>query len=432
MTRLILEDACILDGDNAPRRGHVIIAGERIEAVSEGPSPARPEDRIIALDGRTVMPGMILGHYHAGYWNMGLGGAPLGLEATPPLQAVRAASNLKTALECGFTGVISAGAPNAIDAAMKAAIAEGTIPGPRIMAGSRDVSSTGHSADQSFPSHWQIGAKGAVNRADGPEGFRRAVREEVKDGAEIIKIFATDGHATGGDGSGWAISKDEFAMAVQTAHERGVRTRAHIANREAILYALDFGVHIIDHGDWFDEACIERILETGAYLAPSLFFPKAMMTAMPGIAFTELMKAPYAAMAEALPRINAAGVKLLIGDDYGTMGCPHGRYAEELALYVDEVGIPALDVIRWATRHGAEAMGLGSETGTLEAGKLADLLVIDGDPLADITILQDRARLLAVFKGGEAAVDNLAALERRTGARHQPAPETASRSAMVN
>jgi len=421
MARLILEDATIVDGDNPPRRGDVVIRGDRIEAVGPGAAPARPGDRVIALAGRTVMPGMIIGHYHAGYWNMGLGSAPLGLDAPPALQGVRAASNLKLALECGFTGVIGAGGPNGIDACMKAAIAEGTIMGPRIMAGSRDVSSTGHSSDQSFPSHWQIAAKGGINRADGPDAFRRAVREEIKDGAEIIKIFATNGHATGGDGSGWEISKDEFAAAAAAARERGAKTRAHIANRDAILYALDLGVHIIDHGDGFDEACIDRILAKGAYLTPSMFFPKLMMAALPGNPFTELMKLPYVEMADILPIANKAGVKLLIGDDYGAAACTHGRYAEELELYVNEVGIPALDVIRWATKHGAEAMGLGAETGTLEPGKLADLIVVDGDPLADITILQDRSRILGVLKGGEAAVDRLAALEKHASAA-EPVP----------
>lgn len=207
------------------------------------------------------------------------------------------------------------------------------------------------------------------------------------------------------------ITREEFAAAVGAAHDRGVKVRAHIANRDAVLMALELGVHIIDHGDGFDEACIDRILERGAYLAPSLLYPKVVMAAMPGVPYTGLMIAPFEQMARDLPRINAAGVKLLIGDDYGAMFMDHGRYAEELALYVNEIGIPALDVIRWATRNGAEAMGLGEVTGTLVPGKLADLLVVDGDPLADITILQDRARLLAVLKGGQAVKDDLAPLE---------------------
>lgn len=411
MSRLILKDANLLDGDNAARRATIVVLDKKIESITTSPVTASADDRVVDLKGRTVMPGMVQAHFHAAYWNAGATGKPLGLEVPPALAAIRAAKNLRTALDCGFTGVIGAGAPHAIDAAMKMAIAEGSLVGPRIMAGSCDVSSTGHSADMSYPSWWQIGVKGAINRSNGPEEFRRAVREEIKDGAEIIKVFATDGHGTGGSGENWAISRDEFAMAVRTADERGVKVRAHIANRAAILYALELGVHIIDHGDGFDDECIERILKTGKFLTPSLFFPKTMMTIAPGIPFTEQMKPGYEAMAAILPRANAAGVKLLVGDDYGATGVEHGRYAEEMALYVNEIGIPALDVIRWATKHGAEAMGLGAVTGTLAPGKFADLLVVDGDPSADITVLQDRKRLLAIYKEGAAVKDELKTLE---------------------
>jgi imidazolonepropionase-like amidohydrolase len=409
MTRLILTDTNIVDGENAARRGTLVIAGGRIEAASEAPVEARLGDRTIALGGRTVMPGMVLGHYHAGYWKM-RPGAPLGLDAPTPLQTLRAASNVKLALESGFTGIIGAGSPNGIDAGLKAAIAEGTIIGPRMIACSRDVSATGHSSDLSYPSHWAIGVKGGINRADGADSFRRAVREEIKDGAEIIKLFVTRGHATGGTGHEMEMTRDEFAAAVEAAHHRGAKIRAHIANRDAILMALDLGIHIIDHGDGFDEQCIERSLAQEVYLTPSLLYPKVVIGAMPGTPYTDLMIEPYEQMKRDLPAINAAGVKILIGDDYGAMFMDHGRYAEELALYVNDVGIPALDVIRWATRNGAEAMGLGDETGTLTPGKLADLVVIDGDPVSDITILQDPARIIEVFKGGVAVKNGLAAL----------------------
>jgi imidazolonepropionase-like amidohydrolase len=421
MTRLILQDATIIDGENAPRRGTLVISGDRIEAVGAAPVEAGPGDRVVALGGRTVMPGMILGHYHAAYWKM-KAGTPLGLDAPTPLQALRAASNLQLALESGFTGVISAGAPNAIDPALKAAIAEGTIKGPHMVACSRDVSATGHSSDMSFPAHWDIRAKGGVNRADGADAFRRVVREEIKDGAEIIKLFVTRGHATGGTGGEWEMTREEFAAAVGAAHDRGVKVRAHIANRDAVLAAIDLGIHIVDHGDGFDDECVERSLERGTFLTPSLLYPKVVIAAMPGTPYTDLMVAPFEQMARDLPAINKAGVKLLIGDDYGAMFMDHGRYAEELALYVNEVGIPPLDVIRWATKNGAEAMGLGDQTGTLAAGKLADLVVVNGDPLADITILQDRARLLAVFKCGEAVTDQLGTLEpQRAGTERAPA-----------
>ncbi len=155
-----------------------------------------PEDRVVELAGRTVMPGLVSSHFHATYHELGSKVAPFGLEEPPALQAVRAAHHLELLLRSGFTGAVSAGAPFAIDASMKAAIAEGLFPGPRLMAGSRDVSTTGHAGDKSFPWYWDVGAQGAINRSDGPDEFRRAVREEIKRGAEIIKMFVTGGHGT--------------------------------------------------------------------------------------------------------------------------------------------------------------------------------------------------------------------------------------------
>jgi imidazolonepropionase-like amidohydrolase len=408
MVRLILANANLLDGDNPARRASVVVEGERIAALSAGPVEARPDDRVVDLAGKTLMPGMILGHYHAGYWGTGGSGKPVGFEATPALQAIRATHNLRTTLDCGFTGAISAGVPHAIDAALKDAMAEGLIEGPRLIASSRDVGSTGFSADLSYPDWWQLGARGGVNTANGADDFRRAVRQEIKDGAEIVKLFVTGGHATGGTGKIREITEAEFAAAVEAARDRGCKTRAHIASAEATLLAVKLGVHIVDHGDGLDDACIDALAASGTFLTPSLLFPKEIMKMMAGQPFAEAMRADWDAMAAILPKANAAGVKLLVGDDYGAFSLTHGRYGEELAIYVDEVGIPALDVIRWATKHGAEAMGLADQTGTIEPGKLADLVVVDGDPSADIAVLQDRAKILAVFKGGRAVKDGLA------------------------
>jgi len=410
MTRLILQDANLLDGDRPGRRATILIAGDRIEAVTDSPVEARPGDRVVPLAGRTVMPGMVQAHFHAAYWQLGGSGRPVGLDVSPAHTTLRAACNLRTALDCGFTGVIGAGGPHGIDPAMKAAIAEGSLVGPRIMAGSRDISSTGSSNDASFPSWMQVGAKGGVIAADGPDAIRRAVREEAKDGAEIVKLFVTRGHGTGGTGTDWDMAPEEVEMAVRTATERGIKTRAHVSSADANLFCIENGVHIIDHGDGFDDRCIDRILAQGAFLTPSLFFLKRMMTIAPGIPYTEAMKPEFEGTARNLAKINAAGVKLLTGDDFGAAGVDHGMYAEELILYVNEIGIPAIDVIRWATKFGAEAMGLGDQTGTIEAGKLADLLVIDGDPSKDITVLRNRDNLLGIFLGGVAIKDQLSAI----------------------
>jgi imidazolonepropionase-like amidohydrolase len=402
--RLVLRGATVLDADGARPRSTLVIDERRITAVRAGTDAdtveTGPQDRVVELGGRTVMPGMVSSHFHATYHELGSKTAPFGLEEPPALQAVRAAHHLELALRSGFTAVVSAGAPFAIDASMKAAIAEGLFPGPRLMAGSRDVSTTGHAGDKSFPWYWDVGARGAVNRSDGPDEFRRAVREEIKQGAEIIKMFVTGG--------------------IEAAHERGALVRGHIANGDAIHMALDAGIDVVDHGDGLDEVAIERMVELGTFLVPSQLFPARFAEMMGGgLGFTAAMAQEIERSMAMLPRANRAGVKLLCGDDYGAISLPHGRYADELEFYVKEAGIPALDVLRWATRNGAELLGRGHELGAVREGYLADLLVVDGDPLADIGLLQDQTRIAAIMKGGTLVKDELAALgASSTGGRH--------------
>jgi imidazolonepropionase-like amidohydrolase len=410
--RLIFNRANLIDGDAPARLSSVVVEGRHIGAVLDDPTQrGEPGDRTVDLAGRTLMPGMITCHFHATYEDLGAKTTPFGLEDPPALQAIRAAKNLERLLLCGFTGAVSAGAPFAIDASMKTAIRQGLIRGPRLMAGSRDVSTTGHAGDKSFPWYWEVGAAGAVHRCDGPDEFRRAVRQEIKEGAEIIKMFVTGGHGTVAPREQIEMSREEMAAGIQAAHQRGAKVRGHIANREAIEMALDLGIDVIDHGDGLDRSAIDRMVSTGTFLVPSQYFPRRFSEGMGGSAlgFAAGMAADIEEALEILPQANAAGVRVVIGDDYGALGLPHGRYADELEFYVKEAGIPPLDVIRWATKFGAELMGRGHQLGTVAPGKLADLLVVDGDPLEDIGVLQDTDSLVAIIKGGELVKDQLEA-----------------------
>jgi imidazolonepropionase-like amidohydrolase len=418
VARLILSSATVLDADGPRPHSTVAVEDRRItvvcsDSVADAALDARPDDRVVDLGGRTVMPGLVSSHFHATYHELGSKVAPFGLEEPPALQAVRAAHHLELALRCGFTGAVSAGAPFAIDASMKTAIAEGLFPGPRLMAGSRDVSTTGHAGDKSFPWYWEVGARGAVNRSDGPDEFRRAVREEIKQGAEIIKMFVTGGHGTVAPAEQTEMSRAELNAGIEAAHERGALVRGHIANRDALHMALDAAIDVVDHGDGLDEAAIGRMVDQGTFLVPSQLFPArfAEMMGGGGLGFTAGMAEDIERALAILPVANEAGVKLLCGDDYGAIGLPHGRYADELEFYVKEAGIAPLDVLRWATLHGAELMGRSHELGSVREGYLADLLVVDGDPLGDIGMLEDPHRLLAVIKGGTLAKDELASLE---------------------
>jgi imidazolonepropionase-like amidohydrolase len=293
---------------------------------------------------------------------------------------------------------------------MRRAINERLVPGPRFVPGSRELSTTGHGNDTN-PWYWEMAAWGAARICDGPEEFRKAVRDEVKRGAQMIKLFVTGGHGVLTPKDRVEMTRAELTAAVDSAHGRGALIRGHIVNKPAILMAVEAGIDVIDHGDDMDDECIAALAEAGTFVAPSVLFPKTFLEHMgSGLGFGDRMRADLEQTLAVLPQANAAGVKLVVGDDYGAVGFAHGRYAEELEVYVRDAGIPALEVVRWATKHGADLMGRAEELGTVAEGKLADLLVVDGDPLDDIAVLQDRDRLLAIVKDGVLEKDELARL----------------------
>lgn len=408
MTRLALTGARLLDGNRpAVDNATVVLDGERIAEVRTG-APAGPVDRVIDLGGRTLMPGMFTCHFHSTYHELGSQpNVPYGDEYPPSYLALIAARNLRTALEHGYTGVVGAGGSHHIEGGLKRAINDGLIPGPRFWPSSRELSTTGHSND-AVPWHWGMSAPGAVRICDGADAFRLGVREEVKRGAAVIKLFVTGGHGTTAPKDRIEMTRDELAAAIDAAHQRGVLIRGHLVNKPAIMMALELGIDIVDHCDEMDDEVITALVETGASVVPSLHFPKHFVdTFGSGLGFSaDAIRADLEYMYAMIPKAQAAGVRFVLGDDYGAVGFAHGMYGGELRLYVEHAGITPLDVIGWATRNGAQLVRRGDDLGTVEAGKLADLIVVDGDPCADIGALADH-RPLAVIKGGDLVAGTL-------------------------
>lgn len=405
MARTVLTNVNLLDGLNPAVSGAtVVVDGERIAAVhghDEVVTPAA-DDVVVDAGGRTVIPGMATCHFHSTYLDLGSRATPYGYDHPPAIQALIAARNLKAALASGFTTAVSAGASHDIDPAMATAIATGMIPGPRFVPGSRELSTTGHANDNT-PPHWNLQSTAAMRLCDGPDEFRKGVRTEVRAGARVIKLFVTGGHLTTVDKHRTEMTRDELAAAIETAHERDVLIRGHITNKAAIMMAIELGVDIVDHCDDIDDEVIAALAETGTFMVPSVRLPEVVLEqhgAWMGPDAVAAMRDDLARMYELLLKADAAGVRILVGDDYGAAGLPHGAYSGELASYVTNAGMSPLDVLRWAAPNGAALVGREHELGTIAPGKLADLVVLDADPSVDVTVLGDATHVVAVLIGG--------------------------------
>ena len=433
--RIVFRDANLVDGKNPKRRGvNVVVEGDRIAAVSTGPVEERPDDRVIDLAGRTLMPGTVQSHFHShfGAFGEGVSAPALGLEASPGYLGMLAAHNARIALDCGVTSALGSSNAWAIDVALKEAILAGLTPGPRFLAGSRELVTTGEMSDYPNNRNWFMGLTntGLSYRVDGVDAFRRAVREEVGRGADIVKLSTGPGHGSSPTRDIMYLTRDELRAAVDTAHNLGARVRAHSPSRTSVRECARAGVDVIDHADRMDEECIEAILEAGSFVVPSMLwtvrfleiaenwdhaehvlpinegFPESLPVTLERI---RGVREDFEYTCRIMPEAAQAGVKMVVGDDFGTPVMPHGDYASELEFYVKQLGVPALEVIRWATFNGAELMGMNDELGLVEAGRLADLAVVDGDPLDDITCLKDPSNILAVLKDGQFVKDQLEA-----------------------
>lgn len=432
--RIVFRNALLFDGTGPSRPGTTVaLRDDRIDAVAaDGVLPPRPGDREIDLAGRTLMPGMVQAHFHAHFGAFGEGvlAPALGLEAAPGYLSMLAAKNAETALQRGFTGAVGSSNAHCIDVSLKEAIQAGIVAGPRYLAGSREIVTTGESSDYANNRNFfmQLGCTGLTWAVDGPDAWRHAARVEAGRGCDVIKVSAAPGHGSVATRDVTYPTPDELRALVEAAHTLGARVRAHAPSRSSILACARAGVDIIDHADRIDDECIEAILDADCTVVPSMLWSRrflelaeawdhdqAVLPISEGFPETpDAVRARIAAVredyeytCEAMPRAARAGVRMVVGDDYGTPLLPHGDYGSELVLYVKELGMTPLEVLRWATRNGAELMGLGDRAGVIEPGRLADLVVVDGDPLVDVGVLAEPERIRAVYLGGRAVRDTL-------------------------
>jgi imidazolonepropionase-like amidohydrolase len=412
----LIHNGRLIDGTGAPpvpdaalliRDGRIAYAG-RTAGLPELP-PGRTE---IDARGGTILPGLVEAHFHPTYFNV----ASLeDLDIKYPVEYVTllAAANARLALECGYTAARSGGSLFNIDVWLKRAIDSDVTPGPRLAASGREICGVGGLMDWN-PDFRKIGMEGLVLLVNGPEDARAAVRKLVKDGVEWVKTYPTGDAAAPdvNDHHTLCMTFEEMHAVVATAHNHKLKVTGHCRATEGIKNALRAGYDTLEHGSFMDDEALDLLLARDVPVVPALYFEwasieRAAEFRMPQ-KVTDGHKETLEGGAESARRILKAGGRLGMGGDYGFAWNPHGDYARELAFFVHYVGFSPLETIRCATKTGAEIMGREDEFGTLEAGKLADVLVVDGDVAADIALLQDRSRFLAVLQGGVVKAGQLA------------------------
>ncbi|KAA5537972.1 amidohydrolase family protein [Roseiconus nitratireducens] len=413
---MVIRHGQVVDGTGSPPMadGAVVINDDKITFVGpESELPPLPEDaRDIDARGGTIMPGLVEAHFHATYFNVR---SLEDLDIKYPVEYVSllASVNCKLALECGYTAARSGGCLFNVDFWLKRAIEEDLILGPRLSSSGREICSAGGLMDWN-PEFRKIGMEGLVFIINGQEDARKAVRALVKDGIEWVKTYPTGDAAAPdvNDHHTLCMTFEEMNAVVATAHNHGMKVTGHCRATEGIKNALRAGYDCIEHGTFMDDEALDLLLERDVPCVPALYFEKASVLRGEEFGLPQQVidghQETLDGGAESAKRILRSGGRLGMGGDYGFGWNPHGDYARELTYFVNDVGLTPLEVITCATKTGAEIMGRGDEFGTLESGKLADVLVVDGDVIKDIAVLEDRSRFIAVIQNGEIKAGRLA------------------------
>jgi imidazolonepropionase-like amidohydrolase len=405
---MLIDHGQLVDGTGATaiRDAALVIRDGRIAYAgpAAGAPPVEPNAAHVDARGGTIMPGLVEAHFHPTYFNV----ANLeDLDIKYPVEYVTllAATNARLALECGYTAARSGGSLFNIDVWLKKAIEEDLVPGPRLAASGREICGVGGLMDWN-PDFRKVGMEGLVLLVNGADEGRRAVRKLVKDGVEWVKTYPTGDAAAPdtNDHHTLCMTFEEMHAVVAEAHNHSLKVTGHCRATEGIKNALRAGYDTLEHGTFMDAETLDMLLERNTPVVPALQFEHASIVRGPEFGMPQSVidghQETLDGGAESARMILRAGGRLGMGGDYGFAWNPHGTYAKELTFFVKFVGFSPLETLRCATKTGAEIMGREDEFGTLEAGKLADVLVVDGDVLADISLLEDRGKLLAVVQGG--------------------------------
>jgi imidazolonepropionase-like amidohydrolase len=411
MKSFILHNARLIDGsDNEPFLADIFIKNSLIEKVEpKGKTNLSSDIPMFDLKKRTIMPGLIDCHVHLVAPLEANSHEPFWKLNTPPsMKILCAEANALKTLKAGFTtvrncGGLSTGLPE--DIFLRNAINSGYTLGPRILACANGISMTGGHGDRGFPaflpSHPELGY-GDVP-ADGPTDCRRAVRRKVKAGADFIKTFTTGGASTPGDGPHSVdFTMEELKALVEEAHAHKKKVAVHAVGTQGIRNAVEAGVDTVEHGSFLDRETAEKMKAQGTSLITTLAIYKAIINrgkSYPNQEAIRKARVVSDANSSALALARQVGLNIAMGTD-ASGSIRNGENASEFVALVEE-GLSPREAIGMATANAAKALGLEKSIGTIEPGKKADLIIVNGDPLANISLLTIRTNIRMVIKSGK-------------------------------
>ena len=378
----------------------IIVVGETIQSIAATAStPAGTGDTVVDLGSMTVLPGLIDVHTHI---TMNTEFDPYKeLTNTDAKEAINGVVNARTTLLAGFTSIRNVGAGGYTDVDLRDAVNAGQVIGPHMQVSGPALGITGgHCDDNLLPIAYHRIGEGV---ADGIAAVQQKVRQNIKYGADVIKICATGGVLSKGDSlQASQYTLEEMKAIVADAHRLGLKVAAHAHGAQGILWASEAGIDSIEHGSFIDAAGIAEMKKNGTYLVPTLYLEDWMMEfgKLPPF-YQQKMKDAIAVAKPNIRKAYEAGVKIALGTDAAVY--PHGLNGHELEVYVRDLGMTPLAAIQSATVNAADLMNWTDKTGSLDAGKWADIIAVDGDPLKDVKLLQDVKFVMkagVVYKGG--------------------------------